>query len=226
MCIRTQRSGADCFVLQQSAMSSLVRSFGSLYSQKLRSTTRLGSATAAPPRFQALVRSGFSGSSHGGDVRRPPARPSQHQSQDKERTPFFILARLAVGSILAAAAPMLHSRWASFLLIQSKAKSPVPRAAKLCTDAKFNSAPMPSGEVDMVKDTAEVVAEAVEDAATVAEKVSSEVAEQLPENGRLRTAVVLLEHASKEVAEEAHLAQNIIHKVHTSLQCHMFACGA
>lgn len=91
MCIRTQRSGADCFVLQQSAMSSLVRSFGSLYSQKLRSTTRLGSATAAPPRFQALVRSGFSGSSHGGDVRRPPARPSQHQSQDKERTPFFIL---------------------------------------------------------------------------------------------------------------------------------------
>ncbi|KAL5681262.1 hypothetical protein ACJX0J_007647, partial [Zea mays] len=95
-------------------------------------------------------------------------------------------ARLAVGSILAAAAPMLHSRWASFLLIQS--------------------------EVDMVKDTAEVVAEAVEDAATVAEKVSSEVAEQLPENGRLRTAVVLLEHASKEVAEEAHLAQNIIHK--------------
>ncbi|NP_001347853.1 uncharacterized protein LOC100278970 isoform 2 [Zea mays] len=167
-------------------MSSLVRSFGSLYSQKLRSTTRLGSATAAPPRFQALVRSGFSGSSHGGDVRRPPARPSQHQSQDKERTPFFILARLAVGSILAAAAPMLHSRWASFLLIQS--------------------------EVDMVKDTAEVVAEAVEDAATVAEKVSSEVAEQLPENGRLRTAVVLLEHASKEVAEEAHLAQNIIHK--------------
>ena len=77
----------------------------------------------------------------------------------------------------------------------------------------------------MVKDTAEVVAEAVEDAATVAEKVSSEVAEQLPENGRLRTAAVLLENASKEVAEEAHLAQNIIHKVHTSLQCHMFACG-
>lgn len=56
------------------------------------------------------------------------------------------------------------------------------------------------------------MAEAVEDEATVAEKVSSEVAE-LPENGRLRTAAVLLEHASKEVAEEAHLAQNIIHKL-------------
>jgi len=67
----------------------------------------------------------------------------------------------------------------------------------------------------MVKDTAEAVAEVVEKAATVAEKASSEVAEQLPENGRLRAAAVLLEHASKEVGEEAHLAHDIIHKVHT-----------
>ena len=34
------------------------------------------------------------------------------------------------------------------------------------------------------------------------------MAEQVPENGRLRAAAVLLEHASKEVAEEAHLAQD------------------
>jgi len=69
----------------------------------------------------------------------------------------------------------------------------------------------------MVKDTAEAVAEVVEKASTVAEKASSEVAEQLPENGRLRAAAVLLEHASKEVGEEAHLAQDILHKVHTEL---------
>lgn len=75
------------------------------------------------------------------------------------------------------------------------------------------------GEVEMVKDTVEAVAEVVEEAATVAEKVSSEVAEQLPEGGRLRTAAVVVEHASKEVAQEAHLAQDIIHKVH------MFACN-
>ncbi|XP_066379482.1 uncharacterized protein [Miscanthus floridulus] len=170
-------------------MSSLVRSFASLYCQKLRSTTRLGPVTAAPPRFQAMNRRGLSASSGAADARRPPAAlpmPSQ-QSQQQKRTPFFTWARLAVGSILAAATPFLHSRWPSFLRIQS--------------------------EVEMVKDTAEAVAEVVEKAATVAEKASSEVAEQLPENGRLRAAAVLLEHASKEVGEEAHLAQDILHKV-------------
>ena len=45
----------------------------------------------------------------------------------------------------------------------------------------------------MVKDAAETVVEVVEEAATFAEKVSSEVAEQLPEGGRLRTAAVLVE---------------------------------
>ncbi|CAN6288337.1 unnamed protein product [Urochloa humidicola] len=65
----------------------------------------------------------------------------------------------------------------------------------------------------MVKDTVEVVAEVVEEAATVAEKVSTEVAEHLPEGGRLRSAAVLVEHASKEVAEDAHLAHDIIHKL-------------
>ena len=72
----------------------------------------------------------------------------------------------------------------------------------------------------MVKDAAETVVEVVEEAATFAEKVSSEVAEQLPEGGRLRTAAVLVEHASKEVAHEAHLAQDIIHKVlYSTRQC-------
>ncbi|CAN6305360.1 unnamed protein product [Urochloa humidicola] len=159
-------------------MSSLVRSFASLYCQKLRSTTRLG--PAAPPRFQAVNQQRFSA-----DTRLPPALPRQYQEQ--QRTPLFTWARLAIGSVLAAAAPFLHSRWASFLRIQS--------------------------EVEMVKDTVEVVAEVVEEAATVAEKVSTEVAERLPKGGRLRTAAVFVEHASKEVAQEAHLAQDIIHKV-------------
>ncbi|CAN6293753.1 unnamed protein product [Urochloa humidicola] len=159
-------------------MPSLARSFASLYCQKLRSTTRLG--PAAPPRFQAVNRQRFSA-----DTRLPSALP--HQYQEQQRTPLFTWARLAIGSVIAAATPFLYSRWASFLRIQS--------------------------EVEMVKDTIEVVAEVVEEAATVAEKVSSEVAEQLPEGGRLRTAAVLVEHASKEVAQEAHLAQDIIHKV-------------
>ena len=74
--------------------------------------------------------------------------------------------------------------------------------------------------METVKDAAETVVEVVEEAATFAEKVSSEVAEQLPEGGRLRTAAVLVEHASKEVAHEAHLAQDIIHKVlYSTRQC-------
>ncbi|KAF8723273.1 hypothetical protein HU200_021790 [Digitaria exilis] len=164
-------------------MSSLLRSFASLYCQKLRSTTRLG--PAVPPRFQAVNQRMFSSSGGTADAGPPPALLRQYNEQ--QRTPFFTWARLAIGSALAAAAPFLHSRWASFLRIQS--------------------------EVEMVKDTAEAVAEVVEEVATVAEKVSSEVAEQLPEGGRMRTAVMLVEHASKEVAQEAHLAQDIIHKV-------------
>ncbi|KAF8720719.1 hypothetical protein HU200_023622 [Digitaria exilis] len=157
-------------------MSSLLRSFASLYCQKLRSTTRLG--PAALPRFQAVNQRMFSSSGGTADAGPPPPLPRQYNEQ--QRTPFFTWARLAIGSALAAAAPFLHSRWVSFLRIQS--------------------------EVEMVKDTAEAVAEVVEEVATVAEKVSSE-------GGRMRTAAMLVEHASKEVAQEAHLAQDIIHKV-------------
>ncbi|KAE8794782.1 hypothetical protein D1007_30316 [Hordeum vulgare] len=78
-------------------------------------------------------------------------------------------------------------KWASFLRIQN--------------------------EVEMVKDAAETAAEVVEEVATAAEKVSSEVVGHLPEEGRLRRAAVMVEHASKEVAEEAHRARDIIHKV-------------
>ncbi|XP_039832306.1 uncharacterized protein LOC120692970 [Panicum virgatum] len=156
-------------------MSSLIRSFASLYCQMLRSTTVLGPAAA--PRFQAVDRQPSSGVA---GTRPPPALPRRYREQ--QRTPFFTWARLAIGSVLAAAAPLLHSRWASILRIQS--------------------------EVEMVKDAAETVVEVVEEAATFAE-----VAEQLPKGARLRTAAVLVEHASKEVAHEAHLAQDIIHMV-------------
>ncbi|XP_062200301.1 uncharacterized protein LOC133902987 [Phragmites australis] len=182
-------------------MSSLLRSFASLYCQKLRSTTRLGpSCNNVAARFPASDGRMFlaSGEQHRGvreyrvtggaadDTRRPAALalPCHH---GQERTPFLTWVRIAIGSVLAAATPFLHSKWVAFLRIQS--------------------------ELEVVKDTAEVVAEVVEEAAVAAEKVSSEVAEQLPEGGKLRTAAVLVEHASKEVAEEAHLAQDIIHKV-------------
>ncbi|GJN20445.1 hypothetical protein PR202_gb07824 [Eleusine coracana subsp. coracana] len=108
-------------------------------------------------------------------------------AQHRERLGRVKMARLAIGSVLAVATPFVHSKWASFLRIQS--------------------------EVEVVKDAVQAVAEVVEEAATLTEKVSSEIVEQLPEGGRLRPVAVLLEHASKQVAEEAHLAKDIIHKV-------------
>nr|CAD1838127.1 unnamed protein product [Ananas comosus var. bracteatus] len=68
-------------------------------------------------------------------------------------------------------------------------------------------------EVEMIENVVENAAVVVEKVANMTEKVSSEVAERLPEDGKLKDAVVFVEHASKEVAEEAHLAQDIIHKV-------------
>ncbi|KAM0842791.1 hypothetical protein ACQ4PT_058144 [Festuca glaucescens] len=130
--------------------------------------------------------SGSSSSSTGGAARAASLRRVQ-QSRDGAPLPFFTWARLAFGSVVAVTAPFVHSKWASFLRIQS--------------------------EVDMVKDMAETAAEVVEDVAAAAEKVSAEVSGQLAEDGRLRYAAVLVEHASKEVAEEARLAQDIIHKV-------------
>ncbi|OEL33239.1 hypothetical protein BAE44_0005742 [Dichanthelium oligosanthes] len=59
-----------------------------------------------------------SGSSGAADKRPPPALPRQYQ--DQQRTPFFTWARLAIGSVLAVAAPFLHSIWASFLRIRSE----------------------------------------------------------------------------------------------------------
>lgn len=70
--------------------------------------------------------------------------------------------------------------------------------------------------MEVVKDAVEAAAEVVEEEATLTEKVSSEIAEQLPEGGRLRPVAVFVEHASKEVAEEAHLAKDFIHKVSSS----------
>ncbi|CAM0957081.1 unnamed protein product [Alopecurus aequalis] len=187
--------------------SPLVRSFALLYRGKQmmgchgRGDLRLAPALGWPRSFAAsgprrganedFLR-GFretsgSSSSNTGDATRPASPPRLQQGHDRAPPPFFTWARLAIGSVVAVTAPFVHFKWASFLRIQS--------------------------EVDMVKDMAETAAEVVEDVAGVAEKVSAELAGQLPEDGRLRHAAVLVEHASKEVAEEARLAQDIIHKV-------------
>ncbi|ESW31122.1 hypothetical protein PHAVU_002G211100 [Phaseolus vulgaris] len=69
------------------------------------------------------------------------------------------------------------------------------------------------GEVEFVIEEADAVAKVVEKVATVAEKVSEDVAEMLPEDGKLRKATLVVEHASKEAAHDAQLTQQFIHKV-------------
>ena len=59
----------------------------------------------------------------------------------------------------------------------------------------------------------EVVAEVVENVATVTEKVSAEVAEKLPDNNKIKEAVLAVEHLSSVAAQEAKLIEDFIHNV-------------
>ncbi|TKY59471.1 hypothetical protein E2542_SST16560 [Spatholobus suberectus] len=68
-------------------------------------------------------------------------------------------------------------------------------------------------EAEFVVEEAEEVAKVVEKMATVAEKVSEDVAEMLPEDGKLRKAALVAERASKQVAHDAQLTEEFIHKV-------------
>jgi predicted house-cleaning noncanonical NTP pyrophosphatase (MazG superfamily) len=72
------------------------------------------------------------------------------------------------------------------------------------------------GESEIIVEEVEHVAEVVEKVATVAtvaEKVSEEVAEVLPENGKLKETALLMEAVSKATAHDAKLTQDFIHKV-------------
>ncbi|KAK7363105.1 hypothetical protein VNO77_05235 [Canavalia gladiata] len=69
------------------------------------------------------------------------------------------------------------------------------------------------GEAEVVAEEVETVAKVVEKVAAVAEKVSEDVAEMLPENGKLKKAALVVEHASEQVIHDAQLTEEFIHKV-------------
>ncbi|KAK8921035.1 hypothetical protein KSP39_PZI020692 [Platanthera zijinensis] len=101
---------------------------------------------------------------------------------------FYNWAKWILGSMLAVAWPFWNKSWKSLLKLED--------------------------EVEMVTDAVETAAVIVEKAATIAEKVSSDIAEGMPDgDGRLKNAILFVEKAAKEVAEEAHLTQDIIHNV-------------
>lgn len=66
----------------------------------------------------------------------------------------------------------------------------------------------------MVIEEAENVAEVVEKVAELTEKVSVEIANKLPEKSKLKEAAQVVENYSKEIAHDAHLTQDILHKVY------------
>ncbi|KAH1050024.1 hypothetical protein GLYMA_08G070200v4 [Glycine max] len=70
-----------------------------------------------------------------------------------------------------------------------------------------------SVEAEFVVEEAEAVAKMVEKVAMVTEKVSEDVAEMLPEDGKLRKAALVVERASKEAAHDAQLTEEFLHKV-------------
>lgn len=67
--------------------------------------------------------------------------------------------------------------------------------------------------VDKVVDAVEEVAEMVETAAEGVEKVAEEVAEHLPQGGQLQKAALFVENAAKTLSKDAHVAEQIVHKV-------------
>uniref|UniRef100_A0A803LG08 Uncharacterized protein n=2 Tax=Chenopodium quinoa TaxID=63459 RepID=A0A803LG08_CHEQI len=69
------------------------------------------------------------------------------------------------------------------------------------------------GEAEVVLKEVEQVAEVVEKVATVTERLSEEVANELPDGNKFKEAALVVEHVSEEAAKDAHLAEEIIHKV-------------
>ncbi|XP_004504826.1 uncharacterized protein [Cicer arietinum] len=68
-------------------------------------------------------------------------------------------------------------------------------------------------EAVVVVEEVEKVAEVVEKVAEVAEKVSEDVAEMLPEDGKLKKVALVVENASEQAAHGAKLTEDFIHKV-------------
>ncbi|KAJ8768894.1 hypothetical protein K2173_023889 [Erythroxylum novogranatense] len=100
---------------------------------------------------------------------------------------FPLWARWAIGSMLSLLLPFWSQKWQQLKRIE--------------------------GEAEAVVDGVEKVAEVVERVATVAERVSEEVAEKLPEDGKLKEAALVLERVSKATVHDAQVAEEFIHKV-------------
>ncbi|ONK75608.1 uncharacterized protein A4U43_C03F18680 [Asparagus officinalis] len=113
---------------------------------------------------------------------------SNPPSPPPPRFPFYIWAKWILGTALTIILPFWRQKWRSLLKLE--------------------------GEVEMVAGAVDNVAKVVEEVAMVTEKMAEDAAESLPEDDhKLKDALVCIENVSKKVVEEAHLTQDIIHKV-------------
>lgn len=103
------------------------------------------------------------------------------------RSPFTSWVKWALGSLLTIVLPFWDHKWKNIARIE--------------------------GEVEIAVGVVENAAEVVEKVALATEKMASNAAKSLPEDGKLKGAALFIEHISKEAAEDAHLAKDIIHKV-------------
>lgn len=69
------------------------------------------------------------------------------------------------------------------------------------------------GSSDEVEKVVENTAEAIEKIAEETEKVMEEVEHDLPEDSKLKEAVLMIEHATEEAKKDAKTAIDLIHKV-------------
>ncbi|XP_026432939.1 uncharacterized protein LOC113330340 isoform X2 [Papaver somniferum] len=68
-------------------------------------------------------------------------------------------------------------------------------------------------EVEMAVEVVEHVAETVEKVAVVTEKLSMEMTDKIPGDGKLKKAVLFVERVSEEAEKDARLTEDILHKL-------------
>lgn len=117
------------------------------------------------------------------------ARCSADQSagEGAARKPSKSWRNWVIGCLLSIALPFAHNRWAKLLAIKNG--------------------------VETVVKTVETVVEVVEEVAEGVANVADEVADHLPEGGKFKSAVELVENVAKETAKNAHIADQLIDKV-------------
>ncbi|KZV23166.1 hypothetical protein F511_05005 [Dorcoceras hygrometricum] len=99
----------------------------------------------------------------------------------------FQLLSWVVGVVVTMILPFFTHKWSSLLKIRN--------------------------EVETAVETIDEIVELVEKVAEGVEKVAEDISDQLPEGGKLRNAVDFVENVADTVGKDAHLVDDLIHKV-------------